>query len=615
MQTPAEHISFLDQQLAALLLKICKNHGQVVDAALAQQLTRLAQTVSAATRQGVIAVPVAQLDEDLDWPALQALPVLGQAGDYAPLILEDGHVWLYRYHQYEQRLASALQQRLAPLALGTETQAAIRHTLQRWHERPAVADLPDHSKPADIDWQLRAVALAACSRFLIISGGPGTGKTTTVTRLLQLLVSQLQITPERILLAAPTGKAAMRLLESIRQATAALPASAAERSVRLPEQAATLHRLLGYQPSRQQFRHHARHPLPADVVIVDEASMIDIALMTHLLEAVPPQARLILLGDRDQLASVETGSIFRDLCIQADNQYSPARQQQLQSLLAGSGINGETGETTETAPQHRSLNDHIVVLQKSWRFAADSGIGQLASLVREGRSAELPALLAQAWPDVHWEAAATLALEQLQQAWQDFITLVSQPATAGTREHWLQQTFAAFNRFRILTPLRQGSLGTEQLNLRISQYLRRQLAVQESGNPVWFPGRPVMVTQNDYRQQLFNGDIGLTLADEQGRLRVWFAEQDGFRAVSPVRLPRHETAWAMTIHKSQGSEFEDVLLILPDDEELRILGRELLYTGITRARSRIRILGRMSVLQRAVETVMPPISRIRERLE
>ncbi|HMT92742.1 exodeoxyribonuclease V subunit alpha [uncultured Thiothrix sp.] len=552
-----DQYSFLDQQLAALLVRLCAECGYTLSTSQQENLKLLACYTSAATRQGIIAAPLPSSIRVSELEALLASPVIGQAHAYTPLIVEHGHIWLNRYWQYEQQLAINIAQRLK-LKLTTD-RAALQATLDHW--------FPTDSQ----DLQRQAVERAATLPFLIISGGPGTGKTTSVTRLLCLLIEHFKINPQHIKLAAPTGKAAMRMQEAIRQAktTLQLPAELAQL---IPEQGSTLHRLLGYMPGKVGFRHHAHYPLPADVVIVDEASMIDISLMSHLFAAVRPDARLILLGDRDQLASVETGSIFRDLC--------------------------------SVAPHAHPLNQHMVVLEKSWRFDASGGIGELAKAVRDRQEQSLLDILHLAPSGVTWDPSPQISEQYLHYVWQAYLKQVKAWQQDLTQ---LPALFAAFNQFRLLTPLRKGNLGTEQLNQRISGLLRRVLPNRFQG--AWFAGRPVMITENDYRQQLFNGDIGLSLADANGQLRVWFAEPNGsFRAFAPVRLPAHETAWAMTIHKSQGSEFERVLLVLPEDAEAQILGRELLYTGITRARSQIDLMGKQAVILAAVRRSLPSSS-------
>jgi len=527
----------LDEQLASLMYRLA---GTAADTA---GLGKLVRHVSASTREGIIAAPL--VDVPVDVASLLASGVVGEPGEYKPLIVEGSHAWLYRYWLYEQRLAQCIRAR----RVAGETSAEV-------------ADL-----------QQIAVEMALRQRFLIISGGPGTGKTTTVTRILAHLLEQ-GIRPERILLAAPTGKAAMRMQESIRDTKQRL-ALPAEIAASIPEQASTLHRLLGYIPNRVGFRHTPENPLPADVVIVDEASMIDISLMTHLFEAVAPQAKLILLGDKDQLASVETGSIFRDLC-------------------AGEALAGNK-----------------VVLQKSHRFAAEDGIGQLAQAIRiadEERMLEV--LTSPAYPEVVLDDGADgLDAAQLRAGWQAYLQAVQVGDHAAI--------FAAFNTLRILTPLRKGRLGVETLNVWVDGVMQKHLPAHGAASKPWYVGRPVMVTQNDYRQNLFNGDIGIALPASNGELRVWFptGEAGKFRAIAPIRLPAHETAWAMTIHKSQGSEFNHVLLVLPELDDLPLLGRELLYTAVTRAKTGIHVLASRATLRRALQQVTPPSSRLQERLQ
>lgn len=512
MLLPSPVLHPLDEQLASLLKRL--DGG-----AQARELAAVVRQVSAHTREGVIAVPRVALPE-VDWETLQQSPVVGREGDYKPLIVSDTHVWLYRYWRYEKRLAECLQARMRN------------------------------------------------GKLMIISGGPGTGKTTRVTRLLAEAIAA-GTSVARILLAAPTGKAAMRMLESIRATRQREQLTGA-----MPERASTLHRLLGFIPNEVGFRHGVHNPLAADLVIVDEASMIDISLMTHLFEAVPPHAMLILLGDKDQLASVETGSIFRDLC------------------------NGE------------ALAAQMTLLQTSYRFSDADGIGQLAQAIRAMDETRLLDVLTSAeFADVTLDETHTgLEAEWLHAGWQDYLAAVK----AGE----LAAMFTAFNALRILTPLRQGRLGVEGLNPWVDGVMQRLLPAHQGTPRPWYVGRPVMVTQNDYRQNLFNGDIGIALPNAAGELRVWFptGEAGNYRAIAPIRLPAHETAWAMTIHKSQGSEFTRVLLILPEADDLPLLGRELLYTAVTRAKQGIHILASRATLSKALRTVTPPSSQLQERL-
>lgn len=540
MNTDAEHP--LDTQLAALFLRL---NGESEPEAL----RLLVQYVSQCTREGVIAAPLAALPEAIVQQAKNST-LVGQPQDYKPLIVSATHAWLYRYWLYEERLAACLRKR----------------------QLKANQVLPI-SGESEIDGQQLAVDLAQHTDFLIIAGGPGTGKTTTVTRILAQLVER-GVDSARILLAAPTGKAAMRMQEAIRHTKQRL-ALAPHLAERIPEQARTLHRLLGYVPNQVQFQHHAANPLLADVVIVDEASMIDISLMTHLFEAVPAQAKLILIGDKDQLASVETGSIFRDLCSGA------------------------------------ALQHNTVILQKSYRFLAKDGIGQLAQAIRQADAERLLAVLDSTdFADV----SLSDSQRQLNPAW--LLEHGWQAYTEAVKQGDINAAFQAFNTLRILTPLRKGRQGVEHLNTVVDKFMQRSLALDNGLQPTWYRGRPIMVTQNDYRQNLFNGDIGLTLPNAKGELRVWFpADETGhYRAVPPIRLPMHETAWAMTIHKSQGSEFERVLLILPEAENLPLIGRELLYTAITRAKRGMHILSTRDTLVRALQRVMPPSSQLQEKL-
>lgn len=598
----------IDQQLARLLQRLTET-SVALTAEQKTSLRALVLYVSQQTRLGVIAVPLAGMPDTVDVAGVCELPVLGKQGDYAPIILSDTHVWLNRYWRYERRLATCLADRVGALlpqssASGRREYIPVGFEAASMLPRPSADDSAISASDADglvvdfpeTDWQEMAIAMASVSPFLIISGGPGTGKTTTVTRILAQYIGQ-GVSATRILLAAPTGKAAMRMAEAIRHTkhSLGLPEETVDK---IPEQASTLHRLLGYVPGRVGFRHNAKHPLSADVVIVDEASMIDIALMTHLFEAIAPETRLILLGDKDQLASVETGSIFRDLCMGVDNHYSPERAKQLEAL---------TGVNLPVDDSIHPLHDHIVVLQKSWRFSADSGIGQLATAIREGESAALSAVLQGDYADIHWDEQVALEREQLLAAWGDYLKALRGGNPA--------QAFAAFNAFRILTPLRVGLSGTESLNQRVERLLRGYLGRRDGR---WYSGRPVMITQNDYRQALFNGDVGITLPDDSGALRVYFPDNQAagqFRSFAPVRLPAHETAWAMTIHKSQGSEFERVLLLMPDHEASQMLGRELLYTGVTRAKRELFLMGTLNTMQRSLRQVTPLSSQVLQRIK
>ncbi len=514
-----------------------------------------------------------------------------------PLVLGGERLYLRRYWNYERAVAASLRQRLAtpePLP------ADLAERLDRLFP-------PDPDAGGEPDWQKLACALAVRGAFSIVTGGPGTGKTTTVVRLLALLQAPAVAAgrPLRIRLAAPTGKAAARLTESIGGQVSRLPVDEELRR-HIPIGVTTVHRLLGSRPNTRHFRHHRGHPLPLDVLVVDEASMIDLEMMASLLAALPPRARLVLLGDKDQLASVEAGAVLGDLCRDAEaGRYSPATRAWLEA------VSGQSLAQTALAvgdDQADALAQQVVMLRRSRRFGAGSGIGQLARRVnaQDGQGAQ-QVLVDGGYADLHrvlLKGPEDRALERLvlegrgrARGYRHYLEVLQ-----GTRPQldtvledpawtlWAGQVLAAFDDFQLLCAVRKGPWGVEGLNLRIaSALLAAGLLAGEHG---WYEGRPVLVTRNDYSLGLMNGDIGITLclpdANQPGRkvLRVAFPRGDGsggLRFVLPSRLAAVETVFAMTVHKSQGSEFAHTALLLP--EQLSpVLTKELVYTGITRAR-------------------------------
>lgn len=493
-----------------------------------------------------------------------------QAGQ--PLTLFAGRLYLSRYFRFEQRVANWLQQ--ASAASPVVASSALSEPLQQLF-----------APQETIDWQAVAVATASDGRFTLISGGPGTGKTTTVTKLLALLVAQSE-QPLLIRLAAPTGKAAARLTESISGAKVKLAGLVNDDWLAgIPTQASTLHRLLGVIPGQPEFRHNAQNPLPLDVLVVDEASMIDLPMMARLLAALPPQARLILLGDKDQLASVEAGAVLGDICQFVAQGISQRQAEQLQQYT---GYALQSYVRTTGHP----LRDRLCLLRKSWRFAAGSGIGQLAEAVNDGDAKAAQALWTQEHPDIRLHAdeqRLDKAVRLAAQGYHTYLDLLQQPVQADNAPALL----TAFNQVRLLCALHEGLWGINGLNQAIGQRLQAQGKLQMSGE--WFAGRPVMITENDYGLGLYNGDIGVTAHDGE-RLRVWFMLPDGkAHGFLPSRLPAHDTAWAMTVHKSQGSEFSHTLLVLPPEAN-PLLTRELLYTGITRAREQLDLFATPEVL-------------------
>jgi exodeoxyribonuclease V alpha subunit len=532
-----------------------------------------------------------------DWlDALRACPVVGRPGERHPLILDRrGRLYLYRYWRYEQRLADDLLRRAGAAAESVD-EARLRTDLDRL--------FPRHPQLSGPDWQKVAATVAALKRVCVISGGPGTGKTSTVLRILALLTGQTGDRPPRVALAAPTGKAAARLQESIRAARPALELEP-ERLGQIPEEASTLHRLLGGRPDSVYFRHNRDNPLPLDVLVVDEVSMVGLALLAKTVDALPAGARLILLGDKDQLASVEAGAVLGDICAGA-GRFSPDFRERLAGL---------TGEALPRGREAGSpLVDVIVLLRHSYRFGAGSGIGALARAVNEGKPVAAAALLGgEEHEDIDWRPLAEPAglperlAEPVAAGFAPYLEAVRDGAEPAV-------VFERFNRFRVLGAVRKGPFGVEALNRLCEAVLhdRGLIDIHRS----WYPGRPVMIVRNDYNLRLFNGDIGITLPDpdEPERMKVFFLGNDGaLRSFAPARLPEHETVHAMTVHKSQGSEFDRVLVVTPN-EPSPVLSRELVYTALTRAKRQASFYGTPEVFAAAVERRLRRSSGLRDRL-
>ncbi|MGE0316051.1 MAG: exodeoxyribonuclease V subunit alpha [Lautropia sp.] len=556
----------------------------------ARAAANAARELGLAQANGHVCIALADLEITTRRETLIASRVVGTPGATGamPLILDDGdRLYLHRYFDHERRLARRLMRALAqPVALDAATVERLRARLQALFASNAAAS------GGDPDWQRLAAALALRSRLAIISGGPGTGKTTTVVNLLACLIEH--DADCRIALAAPTGKAAARMTEAIRQRAAHLPEAL---RTRLPGSASTVHRLLGFRPFDGGFSHGASNPLPIDALVVDEASMLDLALATRLLEAVPDAARIVMLGDKDQLAAVESGAVFAELG--ADPTLGEGCIGDLSRLAAT-----EAHRIVAPPPRQASaLRDAVVWLSRSFRFAGDSGIGRLASLVNAGDDAAAIARLRAGDDDgVRWidDDAAPLppaAIDRMREGFEVFAAAVDRDPQDR------EAIMLAFARYRVLCAVRDGARGVDAVNAEIARHLRERLARHaRDGLSPWFPGRPVIVLRNDHVLRLFNGDVGIALPDPAGVPMVHFPDPaGGLRAIAPVRLPAHETAFAMTVHKAQGSEFDDVLVVLPAQRS-RVLTRELLYTAVTRARSRVTLCAPGHVLATAIAT-------------
>jgi exodeoxyribonuclease V alpha subunit len=510
-----------------------------------------------------------------------------------PLVLEAGRLYLQRYHAYETRLAERLRD-----LMRAEPNAVNVDALKPGNGLFAA----DAANPHATNWQAVAAFAALRHHFTVISGGPGTGKTYTIVRLLRVLIEaalKADETPPLIALAAPTGKAAARMVESVRKGLDDMGADTTFDKQRVeehvPQTARTLHRLLGLTGATTRARFNADNPLPYDVVIVDEASMVDLPMMAKLADAIRNDARLILLGDRYQLASVESGSVLAEICANAGvNRFTADQQAAAGELLA-----------EDMQPATHPLADHVVTLQTSRRFNADSTIGQLAAAVNAGDVDSAQALLNAGHDDrVYHDGADAAALGQLMDRLADTYGVLCE-ATDPTL------ALAQLGRQCVLTAVRQGPAGSETLNARITE----RLALRFDFNPAtaWYHGRPVMVRRNDYRTGLFNGDVGVALYNESGQIRVWFEGDTGLRAFLPSALPAHDTVYAMTIHKSQGSEFDSVTLVLPE-YDVPVLTRELFYTGLTRGQERLVVFAEPASVERAVSRRVARVSGLADRI-
>jgi exodeoxyribonuclease V alpha subunit len=480
-----------------------------------------------------------------------------------PLALDaDDRLYLRRDLDGERAIAAFVQARL-------REPARVRADELR-DDLAALGLLP--APGSEVDWQLVAVAAAARSSFATLTGGPGTGKTTTVARWLAVLDRRQP--GLRVALCAPTGKAAARLLESLRAAAATLPSLA---GVLATCEATTLHRLLGYRPADDAFLHGADRPLRCDVVVVDEASMAEPALLATLCRALPATARLLLVGDRDQLAAVGAGQALGDICRAAAPERGPGPAL---AAFCRDALGFDLPARAGAPP----IADVVVGLRRNYRFASRPGIGAFAAAMAGRDPAAALAALRAGHADLPHAATADAALQPFSAA---ILAAATGDADVGSR-------LAAF---RVLTATRQGPHGAAAWNERIEALLRREGVRTDRDD---YLGRPVLVTANDHQNRLYNGDLGVVVADAAGGATVAFPRgAEAPRLVPLHRLPPHETAWAMTVHKAQGSEFDDVLLSLPD-KPMDLLDAPLVYTGVTRGRRRVLVHGDLAVVAPAL---------------
>ena len=512
---------------------------------------------------------------------LRSSSVVGNPGDFTPLILDDRYrLYLYKYRQYEEWVADGIRAR-AGWKTDEINWSIFKERLSRL--------FPDSGKN-NTDRQKAAVFVSVLKPLCVISGGPGTGKSTIISMILSMFFKQNMEKELSVALTAPTGKAASRMREAISNGMKLLPSECRIEEDALPR-ASTIHRLLGAIPGSPFFRYNAENLLPCQLVIVDEASMVDMALMARLIKAVPQDAGLILIGDRDQLASVEAGAVLADIC---DTGHVHGFSMDFKRKYLE--ITGNRIDTTDEMENQPGIQDCVVQLKKSYRFGTESGIGEVSRAVNNGDGElALGIIKRKKYKEIQWKPIPAPNL--LSRTLKEYII---HGYKGYLKAEDPIEAFHLFERFRILCALRNGPYGVSALNLIVEKVLKDEKLI--SPGKVWYRGRPVLITKNDYNLRLFNGDIGIILPDPDfgNELRAFFLSgEEKLRKFSPMRLSEYQTAYAMTVHKSQGSEFEKIIFILPD-RDTPVMTRELIYTGITRAKNGVEVWGKEELFLKGV---------------
>jgi exodeoxyribonuclease V alpha subunit len=524
-----------------------------------------------------------------------------EGGITTPFILHNDRLYFQRYFKYETSIIQKLKSLIAAeTTLIADRMEQLKTYLKLIQSLNANYNINGLTNKEQVDWQLVSVLQALLNNFSIITGGPGTGKTTTLAKLLIVLY---ELEPDaKVALAAPTGKASMRMFESLKSST--LPFSVETKSKIDKLKPSTIHGLLGYKKESVNFKYNAENPLPYNWVVVDEASMIDVPMFSKLLEALGDNCRIILLGDKDQLASVEAGSLLGDLCqtLPSLNIFSNKSATWINEFIEDSE---KKIKPEFIGDQKQLLSGHIIELKFSHRFNSQGAIGKMSRAVIEGDTEKLTTLIENsAGTNVKIDHQYTPEiLESFVEGYANYIQEVD-----------IKTALKKLNERRVLVAVRQGSRGLYATNNFIELHLRKKGLLRPDGE--FYEHKPIMVTRNMHDLGLLNGDTGIMRKDDKGNLKVWFEDGlGGIKSILPAYLNYYETAFAMTIHKSQGSEFDQVIVILPEGTSNALLTRELLYTGITRARTSITIQGEMDTIRHSVESCVQRISGITGRVD
>ncbi|NGP76348.1 exodeoxyribonuclease V subunit alpha [Balneolaceae bacterium YR4-1] len=576
-----------------------------VDPEINTEVLLAAGLTSYAYRQGNICISLDQesmeqiiLDSNVKFPEqkdwvnkLAHAKVIGRPGEYKPLILDESNrLYLHKLWNYEQELAKNIIARSQKKSVDVDIKL-LGSGIKR------LFDLTEE----EINWQAVAAIAAIYNNLTVISGGPGTGKTTTVLKILALILEQHEDSSYdlSIALCAPTGKAAARLEDSITSSIASLDTKEIIKE-KIPLKGRTLHQLLGARRNSSTFRFNEDNPLPYDIVIVDEASMVDQALMSRLVNALLDDAKLILIGDKDQLASVEAGSVLGSICAMDTNKISPSFAKRLNKF----GLD-VPDNILENNPG--KLTDGIILLEKSYRFKEESGIPSFSASINNGNVDEALSLL----NDEQLAGISFQKFKSFEQFEENLKEDVRQYIIPLLQTADVNELFDKFQHFRLLSPHRRGPLGVEYLNQKVNSILLKEGLISKFDH--WYHGKPIIVNQNEYSLGLNNGDIGICVRDGNDGYHVLFKSDSGFNSLAPSRLPDFSPAYALTVHKSQGSEFEHIKIILPEKSS-GILTRELLYTAVTRSRSSVTVVGKETVLREMINAKIMRSSGLKELL-